>query len=384
MRAPAPLRVSLHPGGKVSFLDSSTVLVAASSMETRELEDDDADPFFGWADSPRSPAEDDDAEDDDSDEDEDSDDNDDNDGNDSDADDFLSPIRRSRSSRTGNEEPEVLSASSLSGHRPHRRLSNYVARVAPTALSNPAASSTRSAKVRAKAREIDYLPYPNGVTRMMPAAFTDFISRYAQNFAPGYGITHNGPARFPKRGPFQNCQVQACRCGYASKKRASCPWIAVKVTHPDARIDFLEAAGEEFAHNDHTESHTAMDQKGPPGYIRAILNSPSKLKMGPRVQRAYLKRKIGLVIGKDVAGRKLRNKIQKWTKGLRRKQGLTRDISDARGSYGALCTVLETLDKDYLEAHGDKDGRPFGPHTTHLLAPPIIEPATARVTAVIT
>ena len=78
----------------------------------------------------------------------------------------------------------------------------------------------------------------------------------------------------------------------------------------------------------------------------------------------------------------MRGKIMKWTKSMRSKSGI-QGIQGGSGTYGGLCTLLQKMVKSSILSNGDADGRPFGPHTAYLLAPPVVEPQASRVTAVL-
>ena len=124
-----------------------------------------------------------------------------------------------------------------------------------------------------------------------------------------------------------------------------------------------------YAHDHSREDQTGAN--GPPGWVRALLSSPSRVKLTPHDREDYLRRK-GVVFDGDGV---MKKGVESYVK--RRKVTIQEENvggASARGTYGGLRTYLEKIDKDYLIACGK-----FNEHTVYTLAPPIVDDVSHRV-----
>ena len=110
-----------------------------------------------------------------------------------------------------------------------------------------------------------------------------------------------------------------------------------------------------------------------PGQIRALI-TPTKLEMRPKELRRYLRaQKIdGVPIAIDEQMKKSLVAFQRQSKRQRVSEQLDGSV---RGTYGALCTLLEKMDYSILSALDT-----FNEHTVYVLGEPLVVPSTGLVT----
>ena len=113
--------------------------------------------------------------------------------------------------------------------------------------------------------------------------------------------------------------------------------------------------------------------KGVPGQIRALL-TPTKIKMKPKALRAYLRTQQidGINISIDA---NLKKSLIAYQRGEKRKRNSEQLDGAESSTYGALNTMLEKMDYNYLLAQGA-----FNEHTTFVLGEPLVVPSTGLVT----
>ena len=138
----------------------------------------------------------------------------------------------------------------------------------------------------------------------------------------------------------------------------------LRVEETDGFFTVYEATSEEKKHNSHVEDL----ERGVPGQIRALL-TPTKLALPPKKMRGYLRNK-GISIDAD-----LKKSLGAYQKGVRKKAARALLGDARRGTFGALSTLLEKHERDYLIAQGG-----FTEHTPYLLGEALVVPETGMVT----
>jgi len=200
----------------------------------------------------------------------------------------------------------------------------------------------------------------------------DFIAGHGKKIAAGRGFTSAGKWRPSKRA---RGSVKVWRCNFAQ-----CPAMLRAIKYNNGSCCVMESTARTKQHNNHIERTRGVP--GVPGEIRALL-SPTKLALGPKRCRAYLRKqsmsdgvpvKLLLDAPTDDA-RKLRSALEKLHKTFLQKQRSEVMTEGKGGSFGGLSSTLEKYERDLLEAKGS-----FNEHSVFLLGKPLVVPETGRVT----
>ena len=135
-----------------------------------------------------------------------------------------------------------------------------------------------------------------------------------------------------------------------------------------------KSTAEGTTHSNHMEEGDRV--RGVPGQIRALL-TPTKLGMPPKNLRGWLRKQTidGNLI---VINRALKKTLKHYQKTARKR--LRREKLDGAvgGSFGAISTLVEKMEKSYLQSMGT-----FTQHSAHILGDALIVPETRMLTVAI-
>jgi hypothetical protein len=246
--------------------------------------------------------------------------------------------------------------------------------VSATSLSTLflALHSRASRAARTRARALPYLGVTN-TSSSLPHSTTlksAMISLAVWQVSAGRGFT---PGQWR---PNKTCTVRNWRCLFHE-----CPATLREeknlVTGCVVVMD-NDVVGQK--HNEHIEQN--VESISVPGEIRELL-SPTKLGMGPKELRGYLRPrtlgngvKIGYLLdARDQRAERLRGGLERLHKAFL-EEGRKELMTEGRSNtFGGLSSILEKFEKEVLVAKGA-----FNEHSTYLLGPPLVVPETKRVT----
>ena len=199
------------------------------------------------------------------------------------------------------------------------------------------------------------------------------VADYGDRYCAGRGVTPSGSWR----GKFPLVKLWRClyhRCPFELRAERS-------EEGPVCSIVLKASYGVGYSHNAHRERDEPTISV--PGEIRALLQ-PHHLAMPPKKLRACL-RKVTLPDGfkvetlldsrNDPRSARLRAGLERLHKRHLEQKRRSMMTEGAGDSFGGLSSILQKLERSYLESSGI-----FSEHSVFLLGEPLVVPETGRVT----